>query len=399
MTSILRSPAWKARAALLVLVATVSSAASVQGARAGAQEERLAEHRAVWKIIDGNRKYQASAFAVGPRLVVTVAHNLFDVLEKAGTDRFTLVQAGREGRIEIARPRAISTTHDLALLETSTVMEHYLTVASALPHGLADQFHAAGYPKGRFETLSVIAQTLHGDVDYFNLPMERVVRGGMSGGPVVAPNGEVIAMMRTSNENVAGAVRLETLNRFLEGETGVACRTLALRACLDEAVQRTMQLAEGGDIAAQYQLGREHRYIPGAPEIRWLKRAAQGGHASARRELGLDLYEGARGLKRDWERSVHWTHLAAEEEDSHAQIDLSVAYLFGEGVAKDVDAALDWLHRALRNGDVGAEANLGRMYYEGVGLAMDTELGAYWLRRAAERGDEEARTLLEGGAN
>ena len=87
---------------------------------------------------------------VGPRLVVTVAHNLFDV-PKAGTSKMVLVQTGREHHIEIVRPRSVSTTHDIVLLETATPMKHHLTVASVLPHGLADQFHAAGYSKGRFQ--------------------------------------------------------------------------------------------------------------------------------------------------------------------------------------------------------------------------------------------------------
>ena len=367
----------------------------MQSAYAATQEDRLLEHRAVWKIIDTKRGYQASAFAVGPRLVVTVAHNLFDVVLKAGTDKMMLVQEGRHEQIEIVRPLAISSTHDLALLETAPPMAHHLTIAKALPLGLADQFHAAGYPKGRFQTLSVIAQTIHGDVDYYNMAVDRIVQGGVSGGPVLAPNGKVIAMMRTSNGNVSGAVRLETLEKFLKGEIGVDCGASGLEGCLEEAARRTKQLAEGGSIAAQFQLGREHRYIPGDPELRWLKRAAEGGHAAAQREMGNALYDGERGLKKDWKRSNHWLHLAAEEEDTAAQVNLSIAYLFGEGVARNIDKSMYWLLKALRNGDVGAEYNLGLNYLEGEGLTMDRELGEYWLRRAAERGHADARKILE----
>ena len=384
--------------ALIVLVGAVSMPPWLTSTDAAAQGARNGDHRAVWKVIDAKRAYQASAFAVGPRMAITVAHNLFDVLE-AGTDKVMLVQAERKGQIDIVRVRAISTTHDLALLETAAPMEHHLSITRVLPHGLADQFHGAGYAKGKFATLSVITHTFHGDVDYYDLPMDRVIRGGVSGGPVLAPNGEVIGMLRTSNENIAGAVRFKILSSFLAGNTGVACGSRGLKGCLEAAVRRTRELAEDGDLAAQFQLGRSGRYIPGDPEVRWLKRAAEGGHAGARRELGNALFDGARGLTKDWEQSSYWLRLAAEEEDAVAQNNLSIAYSYGEGVAKDQNKSLDWLHRSLRNGYVAAEFNLGVSYFDGDGLAMDKGLGAYWLRRAAERGDKDAQEFLKANVD
>ena len=386
---------WKARLPLAVLAVTVAIAASAPRTEASTQGAQDGDHRAVWKLIDTKRTYQASAFAVGPRLVLTVAHNLFNVAE-AGSDKFALFQTGRKGRVEVLGARAISATHDVALLETATPMEHYLSIAKALPHGLADQFRVAGYPKGRFETLQVITTILHGDVDYYHLSMDGMVRGGISGAPVLAPNGEVIALARTADDNVVGGARFEVLNRFANSDIGVECGSSGLAACLKEASERTKQLADVGDIAAQYQLGRRQRYIPGDPEIRWLRRAAEGGHAAARTGLGNALYFGDLGLEQDWKQSFRWLLLAAQEEDPVAQLNLSLSYSFGVGVARDGRKGLEWLHRALRNGNVAAEYKLGVMYYAGNGLAMDKELGRYWLRRAAERGHEQARRMLEG---
>lgn len=378
----------------IVLTVAVWMPACVPSAYAASSWEDLLAHRAVWRLMDAERTRQASSFAVGPRLIVTVAHTLFNMAQ-AGASEFVIDQAGRGGPIGVARPRAISATHDLALLETATAMEHHLTVARTLPYGLADQFHAAGYPAGKFETVSVIAHTLHGDVDYFDLPMDRIVPSGMSGSPVLAPNGEVIAMLRTSNDNVTGGVRSEFLNRLVEGDLGVSCGALGLMACLDKATAKTKKLAEEGVLAAQYQLGREHRYIPGESELRWLRHAADGGHARAQLELGNALFDGTRGLTKDWKQSSSWLLRAAEQENSPAQVNISIAYSYGEGVPKDEAEALEWLYRALRNGDLGAAFNLGVMYYEGDGLAMDRKLGEYWLRRAAERGLESATSYLK----
>ena len=146
MRDVLRSQAWALYVALIVLASTASMAAWSPSARSATSWEGHPAHRAVWRVIDENRKYQASAFAVGPRLVVTVAHYLLDVL-KAGSKEMELVQAGRDSHIEVVKARSISATHDIALLETATPMEHHLTVANALPHGLADQFRGAGYPE------------------------------------------------------------------------------------------------------------------------------------------------------------------------------------------------------------------------------------------------------------
>ena len=205
------------------------------------------------------------------------------------------------------------------------------------------------------------------------------MRGGISGALVLAPNGEVIALQRTANENVAGAVRFEILNQFLDGEKGVSCAAMTLEACLESATKRTKHLAEAEDIAAQFQLGRGSRYIPGDPDILWLKRAAQGGHASAQLELGNGLFDGERGLAKDWVQSSAWLLRAAEQDNLPAQVNMSIAYGYGEGVRRDETKSLEWLLKALRNGDVGAKYNLGVSYFEGDGLPMDTELGKYWL--------------------
>ena len=111
----------------------------------------------------------------------------------------------------------------------------------------------------------MITDVLYGDADYYRLPMDRVVLGGISGAPILAPNGEVIAVQRRTDDNVAEATQFQVLQELLDGETGARCSSMALKACLEAAAERTKQLAEGGDIAAQYQLGREHRYIPGLP--------------------------------------------------------------------------------------------------------------------------------------
>ena len=265
--------------AWIVLAVAVWMPAYVPNAHAASSWEGHPAHRAVWRLVDAERTRQASAFAVGPRLIVTVAHTLFNMVQ-AGAREFVIDQSGREGHIKVARTRSISATHDLALLETAIEMKHYLTVARTLPYGLADQFHAPGYPAGKFETVSVIAHTLHGDVDYFDLPMDRIVPSGMSGSPVLAPNGEVIAMLRTSNENVTGGVRSEFLNQLVEGDLGVSCGALGLTACLDKATEDE-EARRGGRSGGAISAGTRAPVHPGRSR-HWFVEARGGRRARAR---------------------------------------------------------------------------------------------------------------------
>ncbi len=70
----------------------------------------------------------------------------------------------------------------------------------------------------------------------------------------------------------------------------------------------------------------------------------------ARMDLGNALFDGARGLAKDWPRSNYWLRLAGEEADAVAQNNLSIAYLYGEDVPKDPSESLEWLLRSLPNG-------------------------------------------------
>ena len=168
-------------------------------------------------------------------------------------------------------------------------------------------------------------------------------------------------------------MRAQDLKRLVNGDLGVSSGALSLAACPDKATAHAKRLAKGGDIAAQFQLGRGFRYIRGEPDVRWPRRAAEGGHSRAQGELGNALYDRRSGLAKDWKRSSHWIRLAAEQEDSAAQVDLSLAHSFGEGVEKNRGKAMYWLNKALRNRDAGAECSLDVSCFDGDGLPMNKE--------------------------
>ena len=216
------------------------------------------------QALPGAIRNQASAVAIGTRRALTNAHVLYDFVRKQSTD-FKLTRG--PDSVEVVRTIAISATYDLALLETATPMPHHLRIARALPLGRAEQFLLAGYPENRFATLRATQESGSITRARFDLPLERVIQDGFSGGAVLAPNNEIARIHTTSSDNLAGVIPAATVLELLAGEFGVRCESRALVPCVDKATARIRMLAEGGDPDAQYQLGRSDRFISGARDM------------------------------------------------------------------------------------------------------------------------------------
>lgn len=376
-----------ARNVMLLAIAIASGTA----AQADPSDASNPAHQAIWRIIDQNRSNQASAVAIGTRRALTNAHVLYDFVRKKSTD---LKLTRGPDTVEVLRTIAISATYDLALLETATPMRRYLRIARTLPLGRAEQFHLAGYPKNRFATLRATQEIGSITRARFDLPMERVIRDGFSGGAVLAPNNEIVGIHKTSSDNLAGVIPAATVLEFFAGEFGVRCESRTLASCVDKATMRTRMLAKDGNADAQYQLGRSDRFIPGARDMDLLKQAAMQGNPDAQHELGNAYDSGTAGLRKDLKKAAYWSERAARQGESAAQVNTSIAYHYGAGVVRDTEVAMTWLDRAVKSGDAGAEYNLGVVYQYGDGRPQDLSLARYWLELAAERGIEEAKEAL-----
>ena len=352
-----------------------------------------AAHQAIWKIIDTNRKNQATAVAVGARRAITNAHVLY-AFDRLKSTTLVLTGAGGQETIQVTGPIAISATYDLALLETARSMPRHLRIARGLPLGRADQLHMVGYPKQRFATLGATQEMNSVTRASYRLPMERMVEPGFSGGAVLAPNDEIVGIQKTSTANMAGVIPPGTVREFLAGVIGVRCENRALEPCLEKATAHTRSLAVEGDADAQYQLGRSDRYIPGVRELELLERAARQGNPTAQSELAGVYDEGAPGYPRDLKKAAYWSEEAAKQGDESEQRNLAIYYFYGEGVAKNIDKANAWLDRAVKSGLSDAEYDLGVAYRYGEGVPRDPALARYWFAQAAARGDTEAAKAL-----
>ena len=150
------------------------------------------------------------------------------------------------------------------------------------------------------------------------------------------------------------------------------------------------ELAEQGDVTAQYKLGTAYEDgscvpIDNEKAVFWYRKAAEQGNSSAQYSLGR-MFDYGCGVPEDKQEAAIWYRKAAEQGDGDAQNDLGVMYLTGEGVPEDKTQAAFWFRKAAEQGIATAQNNLGVRYLNGDGIPEDKAQAAFWFRKAAEQG-------------
>lgn len=149
-------------------------------------------------------------------------------------------------------------------------------------------------------------------------------------------------------------------------------------AALASAFDEGLAAYERGDYAAALSL--------------WLP-LAEKGDAHAQANVAL-LYLRGDGVAQDREAAARWYRRAAERGNTVAQDNLGVMYHRGHGVDQDDAKAAYWIGRAARAGDPAAQLHLGQLYAEGLGVAQDDAEAAHWWKEAAEQGESVAQANL-----
>jgi TPR repeat protein len=96
----------------------------------------------------------------------------------------------------------------------------------------------------------------------------------------------------------------------------------------------------------------------------------------------------------DYAGAYYWWNILAEGGQSHAQTNLALLYLNGQGVEKSVETAIRWFERAANQDNVTAQYNLGLLYSTSKGDFRDDKRATEWLLEAANQGHPTARFLL-----
>lgn len=128
--------------------------------------------------------------------------------------------------------------------------------------------------------------------------------------------------------------------------------------------------------------------VPEDPMV-GLARRANGGDVAAQLELGRRHQDGD-GTHADTSAASHWYGMAAAAGDGEGQYRYGLAFLEGRGVVQDYRSALDWFQRAAEQNHPKAQRRLGLMYADGRGTPVDKVQAYVWLSIATAQGEEHA---------
>ena len=167
----------------------------------------------------------------------------------------------------------------------------------------------------------------------------------------------------------------------------------------DDAVESMRELAENGDIHAQYFMGELYRDGPLLPPDwvmarYWFDKAAKQGYVAAQYALGK-LYLSDDASVHDPELGIQWLEYAAYNGNHDASYRLGKEYLKGESVRRDTRKAMDHIYTSAQAGNLHAQYLLGKLLLQGKAVERDKEAGIQWLSQAAEQGHSYTQCLLE----
>ena len=167
----------------------------------------------------------------------------------------------------------------------------------------------------------------------------------------------------------------------------------------DDAVESMRELAENGDIHAQYFMGELYRDGPLLPPDwvmarYWFDKAAKQGYVAAQYALGK-LYLSDDASVHDPELGIQWLEYAAYNGNHDASYRLGKEYLKGESVRRGTRKAMDHIYTSAQAGNLHAQYLLGKLLLQGKAVERDKEAGIQWLSQAAEQGHSYAQCLLE----
>src|ERR1019366_7223794 len=102
------------------------------------------------------------------------------------------------------------------------------------------------------------------------------------------------------------------------------------------------------------------------------------------------MYANGKGVPQDYDQTVKWYQLAANQGYAMAQSNLGVAYAKGNGVPQDYAQAVKWYQLAANQRNATGQNDLGLMYASGQGVPQDYVLAYMWFNLAAAQGEAAA---------
>lgn len=146
--------------------------------------------------------------------------------------------------------------------------------------------------------------------------------------------------------------------------------------------------------------------------LEYLDLMSRKGELKATFSLAKMYYEGARGLPRNFRKSMkyfkqvtrrYWNKdgslnpnhpVGIEKLASKAAGHIGLMYLRGEGVEQNFGTAFTWFKRGLTNGDALCQHAIGLMYLHGYGVSQDAFKASSYFKAASEQDFPASATRL-----
>ena len=353
--------------------------------------EKYSVRSSVWEIsAQGGR---GTGFFIASNKFITNFHVIYD---SSKVEDITLSQEGNAKILKIKGILAVSVLHDLALLETTQSVDHYLPIRRKPLQEQEDVF-LTGYPDGKLTDIRKTSDRLMFSKDTTSFFVNNSSLGGASGSPVVDAKKQVVGVFHSGNLNLVQSVNLNDLQVFVQRGLKNKPRKYP-RQIVKREIQNLRNLAKQKNASAQVKLGLMHYKGEGVTQSfekasDLFKQAAEKDHAAAQYLLGV-MYIKGEGVTQNFEKASDWLKQAAEQSHPEAQLNLGAMYIHGKGVTQNFEKASDWLKQAAEQSHPEAQYLLGLMYEEGYGVTQNYEKAVDLFKQAAEQGHTQAQSIL-----
>ncbi|VAX01344.1 hypothetical protein MNBD_GAMMA19-1371 [hydrothermal vent metagenome] len=130
-----------------------------------------------------------------------------------------------------------------------------------------------------------------------------------------------------------------------------------------------------------------------AETLQRTQQAAIKGEAHAQYELAIRYLKGD-GVEKHSVSAIKWLKKSADQDFSSAQYKLGILYREGRKVTTDMDQAIEYLTMAAEQGNATAQYMLGDIYQQGDGVAKDLDEAQEWFELAAGHNLQKAVKAL-----
>ena len=164
-------------------------------------------------------------------------------------------------------------------------------------------------------------------------------------------------------------------------------------------MEKTIKLADEGDVNAQLLLGYSYLYGENGVKVDYDKSFEYYAKAAMQNDnVGLNnlgsLYYSGIGVSRNPAKAAILFEKAADLGNTEAAVNLGFILISGNGAQKNPTLAMDYFESAAKAKNPTAEFMLGYAYYTGKLRAQDYNKAAPLIRSAAAAGFDEAQYIL-----